>query len=399
MKKEKLPTVKFIYDRKKGGKLIEVVLYFKLKQERLYVSTGVKTDYWDKALGYLSPNDPDYFTNNATLKEITEEINTALYNLKHSTYSYDKESFSNFFRKRNKDNSEKVNFIIFAETELAMEDLVPGTRRHNQRSLNLLKEFKQPIYMHELNYDFISKFNHFLHKKEIKPGVFFSQNTVRKHLVTLKKYAAIAAAKNFISSDALNNIRSFRIQSYTSGKFPLSDEELSAIEDLKLDVKDKKRIHRDMFLFSCYTGLRISDVLSITPGHFQKIDGQIKLTKIMVKLQRQKKTVTLPVEKLFNGKPYTIIKPYLSSKEEHEVIFDKSAPDVNRVLKEVAIAAKIRPITFHVSRHTFLTNLAAKTGNVFVVMEYGGIGSISTAQNYIKLAQKRLDKGLDDIIW
>jgi len=399
MKKAQLPTVKLVYDRKKGSKLIELRLYFKANRQRLLISTGVKTDYWDHSFENISNNAPDYFSKINTLREVSDEINQAIYDLKNSIYPFTKESFLKFFRNGEKEQSEKRNFITFCEEEVERQNIAPGTKRHNKTTFQLLKEFKQPLYMSDLNYDFVSKFDSFLHNKEFKEGKHYSQNTITKHHKIIRKFAGIATAKKLMSADDLANLKSFKYPGFTSGKSPLTEEELEAVENLNYKFNERNRIHRDAFLFSCYTGIRISDTITITPAHFKKIDGQIKLTKLMVKLRKQNKSVTLPIEKLFGGKPYEIIKPYLESKEDNECIFDKSEQEINRVLKSISIDAKIRPITFHVARHTFLTNLAAKSGNVFTVMEYGGLGNISTAQNYIKLAQKRLDQGLDDINW
>ena len=73
---------------------------------------------------------------------------------------------------------------------------------------------------------------------------------------------------------------------------------------------------------------------------------------------------------------------------------------MNRYLKKVAFDAGIKtPITFHYARHTFLTILAYKSKDLFAVMDYGGITSVSTAQGYIHLASQWIDEGLKSIDW
>lgn len=59
-------------------------------------------------------------------------------------------------------------------------------------------------------------------------------------------------------------------------------------------------------------------------------------------------------------------------------------------LKIIAESAKLnRHISFHIGRHSFLTNLAHETnGNVLKVMRYGGIRNIDTAMIYIHAAEE-----------
>jgi len=61
----------------------------------------------------------------------------------------------------------------------------------------------------------------------------------------------------------------------------------------------------------------------------------------------------------------------------------------NKNLKIIAMATGIyKPLTFHASRHSALTEVAAKTGNVFSVMKFGGIRKVDTAMIYVHLASE-----------
>ena len=74
---------------------------------------------------------------------------------------------------------------------------------------------------------------------------------------------------------------------------------------------------------------------------------------------------------------------------------------VNRGLKVVQGLAKIpKTLTAHVGRHTFLTHIAMKTGNVFTTMQLGGLVKIETAQQYIHVAESisRIG-GLGNVKW
>ncbi len=72
-----------------------------------------------------------------------------------------------------------------------------------------------------------------------------------------------------------------------------------------------------------------------------------------------------------------------------ETVFRPMSDQVaNRHLKIIGVDAKIStPLNFHVSRHTFCTLAAHKTGSVFKVMEYAGLYGVDTAMIYVNLSK------------
>lgn len=152
--------------------------------------------------------------------------------------------------------------------------------------------------------------------------------------------------------------------------------------------------HRWMFLFVCYTGLRISDFMRLTPS----------LMEDDVLVIRPKKTehsssaeVHLPIKMLFDGKPYKIWARFNFDFPCHAKGFELR---FNICLKQIAMLAGIsKKMSAHVGRHTFLTHIAAKTGNVFTVMSLGGIRKVDTAMVYVHLAEQDNTKSLSMIQW
>ena len=69
-------------------------------------------------------------------------------------------------------------------------------------------------------------------------------------------------------------------------------------------------------------------------------------------------------------------------------------------MKQLAELAGIRKkMSAHVGRHTFLTHIAAKTGNVFTVMNLGGLRKVDTAMVYVHLAEQDNRAALSGIRW
>ena len=186
---------------------------------------------------------------------------------------------------------------------------------------------------------------------------------------------------------------------YLNFKFPkikgnrdcLTKQELATLEAAKLP--DHLDIARRMFLFICYTGLRISDFVRIKSDMLDA-DGVLHVIPQKTETTSSAK-VMLPLKTLFAGKPYHLWESFNFQFPTLDANFGER---FNYALKQIALAVGIKKhITAHVGRHTFLTQLASVSGNVFTVMLMGGIKSMDTALVYVHLAQDL--QSLDNVNW
>lgn len=189
------------------------------------------------------------------------------------------------------------------------------------------------------------------------------------------------AVNNDLISIHSNPFNAFKISMKKTDKTFLLPSEIDIIENLNLDNKSLE-FTRDLFLFSCYTGLRFSDVITLEPTNIQMIDGEKWLVK------NQKKTdekIKIPIYLLFDGKPLKIIQKYfkLGSKTLFKSI---SSSTVNINIKRVSSLAGIdKHITFHTARHTTATYLLSKGVSIFVVQKILGHSKLDTTQIYSHL--------------
>jgi len=106
------------------------------------------------------------------------------------------------------------------------------------------------------------------------------------------------------------------------------------------------------------------------------------------------------VSLLFGGKAVDIIKKYEEDFPEKYLFPRISNQKANLKLKLVALLAKINKVlTFHVSRHTFGTNLAAATSDRFLIKELMGHADIKTSMVYIHTSQEQIRNKLRNTDW
>ena len=87
----------------------------------------------------------------------------------------------------------------------------------------------------------------------------------------------------------------------------LTPEELGRLENIAPKLQRTLRRTLDMFLFSCYTGLRFSDIVNIRPDNFHLIDDKLWLVYSSVKTDVN---VRLPLFLLFDGKALVVYERY-----------------------------------------------------------------------------------------
>jgi len=178
----------------------------------------------------------------------------------------------------------------------------------------------------------------------------------------------------------------------------LSESEIFEIENLKYDEAFKNiRVVRDMFLYSCYTGLRYSDLQAIKQSDFHIANESVYMS---LSQEKTDKPVDIPLHILFDGKALKIYERYKSTEKDAHIFPRMTNQAANRLLKLIAISAGIsKPLTFHIGRHTFGTMIAKHTGDQFLIKTLMGHSDIKTSQIYIHLSKKHIEDKLKNVKW
>jgi len=259
------------------------------------------------------------------------------------------------------------------------EILKPDTYRPQMTMLNKTKGFKSPLFFHEINEDYIQDL-----KTHCKKKLKNNDNTISSLLKSFKKYLHIANKRGIVTPINFDDIKN---RQFKGDRTFLSPEEI-----VKLDkfwgsefITDNYKSIIERFLFSCFTGLRISDSKALTEDNI--IENTIVFTSIKTgKFQR------IPMNE--SSKKY--IHPKIIFKDNFSEEF------INRELKDIAKLLGIRKkISFHVARHTFATNFLICGGRVEHLQKILGHSKITDTMIYVHIVENITDiqiHNMDDIL-
>lgn len=233
-----------------------------------------------------------------------------------------------------------------------------------------------------------------------------SVNTIHSNLKIFRKLFNDAIREEIILPDQ-NPFSRYKLKWEKTQKEYLSEEELTRLEKLQLNKGSKIRLHRDMYVFSCYAGgLRISDVLQLKRKDYNgsHITAVIFKTEdiITIKLpSKAKEILEYYISVQDNNDDNNFIFPILDNNIDYDPTslhraISSATTYTNKNLNKIASKAEInKDISFHTSRHTWATRALRKGMRIEYVSKLMGHASIKTTQIYSKIVNAELDKAMD----
>ena len=240
-----------------------------------------------------------------------------------------------------------------------------------ERLIDFMKQkYKvEDIPLCKINIFFIEGFYLYLRKEHE-----CTNNTSMKFIQRLSKVVASARDSGIIQNDPFYKFK-FHFDEVDRGY--LTQEELDIIAN-KVFVSKRLSQVRDIFVFSCYTGLSFVDIDNLREEHIQRsFDGNI-----WIKTKRQKTLVNSNVPLL--DVPKAILEKYKNRQPNGKLLPVISNQKMNEYLDEIATLCNIdKHITFHLARHTFATTITLSQGvPIESVSKMLGHKSIRTTQIY-----------------
>ena len=251
-----------------------------------------------------------------------------------------------------------------------------------------LNETCQPdIVLANVDADFCRGFIAFLRyaKNSVrKDGSTISNGAAHHHQAVLNGALNKAVREGILASNPLKSLASKeKYQPSESIREYLTLKELKAAMAAPCPREDVKRA----FLFSCFTGLRLSDVRSLTWGKIIKApDGHTLY--IRVRMQKTQKLLNVPLSK-------EALDCLYQKDDADEPIFmlPAGASNIERNLTKWMQNAKItKHITYHCSRHSFATMMLTLGADIYTTSKLLGHANVNTTSIYAKIVdQKKIE--------
>lgn len=143
---------------------------------------------------------------------------------------------------------------------------------------------------------------------------------------------------------------------------------------------------RTLYLFSCFTGLRISDINNLQWSDINRSGNRWTIT---IRQQKTQEPLTLPLS--------ATAQSLLPPPSEGAVFADRLTEQaLNRQLKQWAAAAGInKKLTFHTARHTFATLCLSQGVDIYTTSKLLGHSSVATTQIYAKIVDEKKVAAVD----
>ena len=343
------------YVNKEGKTPVMLRIY--LNNERLSIgSTGiaVQQSQWDREKERLKGRTTEALSTNLELDniqsglqtifkkvEMTDEVSLERIKSEYLGKKEDVDTLMSLFNKHNSDVARQVGVSV----EAATLQKYNVCKKHFSNFLRV-KYGRSDIRLSELGYIVIHDFDIYL-----RTVVGQNPNTATRMMKTFKTITILGRKLGVLHHDPFLNIR-FHMEPVNRGF--LTDEEILKIANKDFGI-GRLELVRDVFVFSCFTGLAYIDVYNLAPENIVTLNG-----KQWIMTKRQKTSVETNV--LLLDIPKSIIAKYSGKTYRDGKLFPMlTNQKLNSYLKEIADICGIKKnLTFHLARHTFATMSLSK---------------------------------------
>ncbi|MBO2546129.1 site-specific integrase [Salegentibacter sp. BDJ18] len=355
--------VKRSYVNSEGKSLLYLHASKNSIRERIALDIYVNSKDWDPKNARVKGTDMNSRDINLIIENVESKITgiKTMYRLAEKTLSLEKfvEEFNN--------SIPRIDFLAFMEHQIELEKntLAAGTIRRHKSILNKLREWKQRIYFTEIDDQLIIKLRSRLR------GIGNDQVTIESNMASFKKFVTAAHKAGIrMPLDPCD----IKVGSTRGDRTDLKPDEIHRIYRFYSSefVNPRHKLVAGYFLFSCFTGLRISDVQVLKREHVEQDSFTFNAVKTGKKqwIRKSKK-----IEAILEEEPRLFVKKVTNE-------------EINRVLKDIANTCGInKRISFHVARHSFATNFLRMGGDVQTLQKLLGHSKITETMIYVHIVE------------
>jgi hypothetical protein len=366
-----------------------------INSKRLDNSTGkyIDPDKWNSDTSRMRGNSEEARLLNAHLDNLKVKIFTAEKKLIASELEITIENLKNALH--HKLNRKRMLVPIFQDhnnkiKELIGKEYAPGTLERYTTSLKHTIEFMQWKYnmsdidITKIDHAFVTDYEFWL--RSVRNC---SNNTAVKYIKNFNKIIKLCLANDWLDKNPFAN---YKAKVKEVERVYLTEDEIQTI--IEKDFKTERlSLVRDIFLFSCFTGLAYIDVKNLTKSHISHgIDGEQWIFTHRQKTESASKIPILPVTQMIIDK----YENHPQSTNEDKLLPILSNQKMNAYLKEIAAICNInKELTFHIARHTFATTVTLTNGvPIESVSKMLGHKNLRTTQHYAKVLDRKVSEDM-----
>ncbi|WP_417857291.1 site-specific integrase [Xanthomarina gelatinilytica] len=390
----------FYIKRSKADKNGKANVYLRItvngNRAELSISKKVAVNKWISSAGKLKGSSTEALQINSHIDSISNKIhrihqklveeNNDISAIKIRDIYCGKEDNHKMLLKIFKDHNNQVERLVGKDFAAGTLERYKTAKKHIENYIKF--EYKlNDISVKDVDHKFINGFEYYL-----KTERNCSHNTAIKYITNFKKIIRIAYANDWILKDPFFN---WKARLKTVDREFLSKEEIQKLIDKEFTIQRLEQV-KDIFIFSCFTGLAYADVKKLTKNDIViGIDGNKWIKTKRRKTNTQSNIPLLSsaesvIEK-YSQCPYVVdsqfLLPVLSNQK------------TNAYLKEIADVCGIsKNLTFHLARHTFATTITLTNGvPIESVSKMLGHKSLKTTQHYAKILDRKVSDDMNQL--
>jgi len=235
----------------------------------------------------------------------------------------------------------------------------------------------------ELTNDFIREFDFYLRYDNQ-----LAHNTVWVYTMPVLSLVELAIKRGLIRD---NPFEDYKISMEETDRGYILKEDVEKLMMIKSPHK-RYEVVKDLFIFSCFTGLAYADIKKLTRNNIQSFfDGHQWI------ISRRKKSDVSSNVRLMEI-PKRIIEKYLGTTRNEFIFPVPTNATCNKHIAKLIEAAEIiteQKVTFHTARHTFGTMFLTEGVPLESLSKMMGHKNISTTQIYAKITSQKISKDMD----
>ncbi|WP_291107425.1 site-specific integrase [Flavobacterium sp. UBA6195] len=375
--------------------LVPIYLRITINGERLEITTGKYSEKskWLPSAGKIKGSSEETRLINSYLDILRNKVYETEKWMVNNNLEINAQTFKNKFL--GVEERQRKLMVIFEDHNKRMKELIGkefaiNTYKKYETALSHTKDFLKYQYnlndisIKQVDIAFINDFDFYLRNTKN-----CNNNSTIKYIRNFGKIVKQCYVNGWIEKDPFLNYKG-KVKEIE--RTYLSEDEIESLLNKEFKIK-RLELVRDMFIFSCFTGLAYIDVFNLTKSNIViGIDGEKWISTHRQKTESASKIPILPITQMiidkYENHPLCI--------NENRLIPILSNQKMNAYLKELADICEIdKELTFHIARHTFATTVTLTNGvPIESVSKMLGHKNLRTTQHYAKVLDRKVSEDM-----